>query len=205
MSRPSRGSHAERRPLWRRVGSVRLRALLSLGVVGVLAATGTTFAAWTDSVSVAGTTVTSGTIDLKVQGLDSVTGYTQLNLSNMVPGNSIAAVLAVKNSGTASLKYTVAAAATNADGKGLGTTLVVKVTGDAAVTGSSPSATCAGTALTGTGTTFGTNLVSTGRLLAAGATENLCFQMTLPTGAASSLQGATTNLTLTFTGTSDLS
>jgi predicted ribosomally synthesized peptide with SipW-like signal peptide len=197
--------HRAQVPWWRRFGTVRLRALFALGVVGVLAATGTTFAAWTDSATVTGTTVTAGTIDLKVQNLDTVTGYTTLNLATMVPGNSVAAVLTIKNGGTASLKYTATSASTNADGKGLAAALTLKVTGDAAVTGTSPSATCAGTALTGTGTTLGGSLVTTGRLLAAGASESLCIQIALPTTALSALQGGTTNITLGFNATSDLS
>jgi hypothetical protein len=40
------------------------------------------------------------------------------------------------------------------------------------------------------------------RLLAAGASETLCIQATLPTNASTTLQGATTNVTFTFNGTS---
>ena len=197
-------SDSTRQPLWRRVGSVRLRALLALGVVGVVFATGSTFAAWTDSATVDGTTFSSGTIDLKVQGQDAVTGYTNLNLTTMVPGNSVAGVLTLKNGGTAPLKYTAATTASNADGKNFGTALAVKVTGATTVTGTSPAATCGGTTLAGTGTGLGGSLVTTGRLLAPGASETICVQVTLPGTAASSLQGATTNVGFTFTGTSDL-
>jgi predicted ribosomally synthesized peptide with SipW-like signal peptide len=199
MPRARRSRHAA--PLTR---SGRLRALLALGVV-VLLGTAGTFASWTDNVTVTGSTFTAGTIDLKINNLDTVTGYTALDIAAMVPGNSVAAVLTVKNAGTAPLKYTASTTASNTDGKGLGTTLVVKVTGDASVTGTSPTATCAGTALSGTGTAFGGSLVSTGRLLAAGASETLCVQVTLPASAPTSLQGATTGVGFTFTGTSDLS
>jgi predicted ribosomally synthesized peptide with SipW-like signal peptide len=199
------GRHSERLPVWRRVDSVRVRAFFALGVVGVLAATGGTFANWTDSATISGTTFTAGSIDLKINNSDTVTGYTTLNLSTMVPANTVAGVLVIKNTGTASVKYTAVSTASNADAKGLGAALVVKVTGDASVTGSSPAATCAGTALTGTGTALGGNLVTTGRLLAGGASENLCVQVTLPSNASSALQGATTNVGFTFTATTDLS
>lgn len=183
--------------------STRVRAALSLGVVLSIGASGT-FAYWTDSVSVTGTTFTAGTIDLKVNGSDTVTGYTSLNISTMVPGNSVAAVLTVANTGTAPMKYTAATTATNADTKDLRSALVVKVTGDTATSGSSPATTCAGTALAGSGTTLNSSLISTGRLLAAGTNEKVCVQVTLPAGANTSLQGATTDVVLTFTGTSDL-
>jgi predicted ribosomally synthesized peptide with SipW-like signal peptide len=177
--------------------------LLSTGLLFGIGSAGT-FAHWTDEVTVTGVTFTAGTIDLKVNNQDTVTGYTTLNINNMVPGNSVAGVLTVKNSGTAPLKYTATSSATNGDSKNLRGNLTVKVTGDGNVTGSSPSATCAGSALSGTGSGLNGGLVTTGRLLSSNASENLCIQVTLPTSAASSLQGATTDVTLTFTGTSDL-
>lgn len=181
----------------------RVRGLLSLGLVAALGASGT-LAYWTDSVTVSGTTISTGTIDLKVNGSNTVTGFTTMNLASMVPGNTTAAVLTISNTGTAPLRYSLDASASNADGKGLGAALTVKVTGDAATTGSAPSVTCAGTALAGTGTAFAADLVpaASPRQLAAGASETLCLQATLPSGASSSLQGATTDVTLTATGSS---
>lgn len=183
------------------LGSVRARALLSLGVVLVVGSGGS-FAYWSDSVTVSGTAITAGTIDLKVNSLDTVTGYTTMNIAAMVPGNSVAGVLTIKNAGTAPFTYYGDAAASNADGKGLGAALLVKVTGDALTTGSSPTVTCPGTPLTGTGSSFTSSLVGssgTPRQLAAGASETICIQASLPATAASSLQGATTNVTFTFT------
>ncbi len=193
----ARSTHRRRR-------SGRIRALLSLGMVLGLGATGT-FAYWTDDVTVSGTTFTAGTIDLRVNNSDAVTGYTALNISAMVPGNSTAGILTIKNNGTAPLKYTAAATASNADGKGLGAALVVKVTADSSVTATPPTATCAGAALLGSGTALNASLVPTGRLLAAGASETICIQVTLPVSAVTALQGATTSVGFTFTGTSDLS
>ncbi|KQW43037.1 hypothetical protein ASC77_22345 [Nocardioides sp. Root1257] len=172
--------------------------VLSVGATG-------TFAYWTDSATVSGTTLTAGTIDLKTNGSDNVTGYTTLNLSAMVPGNSTAAVLTIANSGTAPLKYTASGTATNADGKDLRSALVVKVTGDATTSGTTPTVTCPGTAIAGSGTSLNGALLPTGRLVAAGASEKVCVQVTLPAAAATALQGATTSVVLTFTGTSDLS
>ncbi len=195
--------HLSDRPsLLRRIGSVRLRAFFALGVVGVLGATGTTFAAWTDNVSVAGTTFTAGTIDLKVNGADAAATFpTSLALGTMVPGSSVASLLPVRNNGTAQLKYTATSAVTNADGKGLGTALTYTITAGT-VTGSAPSATCSGTAIA-TGSLGGT-VIGSGRLLATGATDTLCVQVTLPGTAPTTLQGATTTVTFTFLGTTDL-
>ncbi|MCW2787223.1 MAG: hypothetical protein JWP74_3740 [Marmoricola sp.] len=172
--------------------------MLSVGVVG-------THAYWTDAVTVVGASFSTGFIDLKVNNVDANVDLTSISLAAMVPGTTTAAVLTVKNAGTAPLKYTAASTATNADGKALAAALVVKVTGDAATTGSAPVKTCAGTALAGTGTTLSGAVVSTGRLLSADASETLCIQVTLPATAPSALQSATTSATLTFSATSDLS
>lgn len=181
-----------------------VRALLGLGLVLGLGTTGT-YAYWTDSVPVTGTTISTGTIDLRVDGADAVAGWATMSLAGMVPGNSTAATLTVTNSGTAPVHYWADASAGNADGKGLGAALVVKVTGDAGTSGAAPATTCAGAALAGTGTSFGVDLVGSAaspRLLAPGASETLCVQATLPTDASSALQGASTDVAFTFEGTS---
>jgi predicted ribosomally synthesized peptide with SipW-like signal peptide len=178
--------------------------VLGLAVVLALATPGT-YAHWTDEVQVGGTTITSGTLDLRVDGQDQVSGYTALNIAPMVPGNSTAAVLTIRNNGTAPLKYTAATSATNADGKSLGAALVLKATGDATSTGTTPATTCSGAALLGTASSLNGPLLSTGRLLAPAASEKICVQVTLPSTAASALQGATTTIGITFTGTSDVS
>jgi predicted ribosomally synthesized peptide with SipW-like signal peptide len=181
-----------------------LRALLSLGVVVGVGATGT-YAYWTDSVQVTGTTISTGTIDLKVNNNDEVTDFATMNVSTMVPGDSTAGVVTVRNSGTAPLHYFVDASPSNADGKGLGAALAVKVTGDAATSGPGRAVTCAGSALAGSGTEFAAALLGSAaspRLLAAGASETVCIQATLPTNAPASLQAATTDITFLFSGTS---
>jgi predicted ribosomally synthesized peptide with SipW-like signal peptide len=186
------------------LASARTRAALSLGVVLAVGATGT-FAYWTDSVAVAGTTFTAGTIDLKVNGSDTPPSYTALSLGNMVPGNTTAGTLVIRNAGTAPMKYSALTTASNTDTKNLRGSLIVKVTGDASTSGTSPAMTCPGAALAGTTTTLNGPLVSAGRLLAPGASETVCVQVTLDPNAPSALQGATTNVTFSFTGTSDLS
>ena len=176
--------------------ALRVRAALALGAI-VCVGVGGTYAYWSDSVPVSGVTITSGTLDLKVNNADSITNYSGLNLTNMVPGNSTAAVLTVQNAGNVPLTYYADGSATGP----LGAALVVKITGDTSVTGSGSSATCAGTALANSGTSFSSNLIGSSanpRTLAAGASESICVQATLPSTASSSLQGTTTNIALTF-------
>lgn len=192
----------------RRVRSGRVRAVLALGVALGVGATGT-LAAWTDDVAISGTTFSSGTLDLRVNDADTVTAYTTLNLANMVPGESVAAVLTVKNQGTAALKWTATKSTANTvSGKDLASSLDVKITSAATVTGSGRALTCGGTAIASTATSMATGstvLVPTGRQLAGGASEPICVQVTLNAGASTTLQGAGVTAAFTFTGTSDLS
>lgn len=186
--------------------SLRLRIVVGLGLVLALVA-GPAWAFWRSQQAVPAQSFTLGTFDLQVNGQDAVTGYAQLNDAAIMPGQSVAGVLTVRNNGNVPLSYYGEAQATG----GLGTAFVVKVTGAASIGGSSAAGTgtCAGTALANTATSFkntmsplvGTN--ANRRVLAAGASETVCIQATLSTDAAvapSSLQGSSTTVTFTFHG-----
>lgn len=204
------GRHVAERPGRPRAGSRRRErtsrrapvwtVLVAAAVLG-MGSTGT-YAYWSDQVTVEGTQITSGTLDLMVDDQDSITATVKLDLVTAVPGNSTAAVFTVRNSGTAPLEYHLDAAATNVDGKGLGAALQVRVT-DGAVTGVAPAQTCGGTEIA-VRTGFAADLVApaAARPLAAGAGEPLCIEATLPLTAHTSLQGATTDVSLTFVGSS---
>lgn len=182
--------------------SVRLRALLSLGLVFGFGSAGT-FAYWTDQAVVSGITIKAGTLDLKVSKnspenyLNNITDYTDLNITNMVPGNSVAAIVKVKNVGDVGFTYTASTSVSNST---LANALDVKVTAGS-VSGSSPSATCSGSALSGTASKLDQALITTSRTLAANAVDALCIQVTMPTTASTTLQGASTTVSYTFTAT----
>jgi len=174
--------------------------VLSVGVTG-------TFAFWTDAASVTGTTFTGGTLDMKLNGTDNPTGYTVLNLTNMVPGNSMAAVITVATIpgvGAAPFKWTASSTATNTDTKNLRGSLVVKIT-TGTVSGTAPTMTCSGTAIAGSGTTLNGPLISTGRLVTPNTPDAICIQVTLDPLAPTTLQGATSDVVFNFSATSDLS
>lgn len=187
--------------------NVRVRALLSLGLVLGLGAVGT-LAAWTDNAT-ATATFTAGSMDLKLRQVspsgtaaDSV-ALTSLGMTTMYPGVSKAALIEVANSGTIPLGYSIAGSATPATG--LGAALTVSTYAGGTATNSStgtPTGTCSGT-LIGTANLplVGTLLAAPGRTLAAGATEQLCVRISLPTTADTAAQGTSTNAVLTFTGT----
>jgi predicted ribosomally synthesized peptide with SipW-like signal peptide len=195
-------------------GTVRLRAFLSLGLALGLGAVGT-FAYWTDDVVISGSTFTAGTLDLQVNNVDAY-ATTTLGMTTMVPGNTSAEVLTVKNNGTAPLKYTMTGGLTGTNAADYNTAaangllLTISVGGTKSGTGNT--STCTGgtvivnaVPLTSTTTTA---IIASRRPAVAmvqNATEALCFQVKLADTAPSSLQGKTATATFTATGTSDVS
>lgn len=201
-------SHAKRAPRRR---SQRLRALLGLGVLLGVGATGT-FAYWTDDVTITGTTFTAGSIDLQVNNGDSY-ATTTLAMAAMVPGNTSAELLTVKNNGTAPLKYTLTGGLTGTHAADYHTAGALKLTilSGATRSGSGNAATCTGGSNV-YGPTALTNVTSAaiigtrrGPLAGSGGNEVLCFQVTFDAAASTTLQGKTATATFTFTGTSDVS
>ncbi len=133
--------------------------------------------------TISGTTLTSGTLDLQVNS-SNAPATTTLGMTGMVPGSSSAEVLTVKNNGNVPLKYTLTGGLTGTHATDYGTAsgleLTIRVGGT--VTGSAV-ATC-----TGATTTYGATALSATALnaivsprgpLAATTTETICFQVTL--------------------------
>lgn len=189
--------------------SVRVRAVMSLGVVAAVGASGT-FALWNDSVTISGTQISSGSIDLVVNGdtSDAVTSTT-LNVGALLPNGTTAGVLRVTNTGLSPLKYYATEAVsgtvfpanvlsvtmTNAQSTRLGT----GGTGDTCNTGTPYASTDVASAFV-PGNFIGS--ASAQRALAPNATEYFCVQATLASDADQGLYSAkTSNVTITFTAT----
>jgi spore coat-associated protein N len=172
----------------RRRGIVALLGAISMLTIG---AGSISLAQFTDT---AGATwnFTAGTIDISV----NPTAFAAIN--PMMPGDVNTQSLTVLNGGTAQLRYAMSTTATNA----LGTAIQLTVKTEDAGGG------CA--AFTGTTVVAATNLNGAAfgssaqgaqagdRNLAAGASEVLCFRVSLPLAASDSLQGATSAAAFTF-------
>lgn len=192
--------------------SVRVRAVLCLGLLAGLTAVGS-YAYWTDDVTISGTTFSAGTLDLQVNSSDAYS-TTTLGMSGtpMVPGNTSAEVLTVKNNGNVPLSYTLVGGLSGSDAAAYSGSAVLRLTVVAGGTrsGSGNGATCVGgtaiygpTALTNVTTT---PIIGTRRgPVSVAGTEALCFQITFDAAAASSFQGKSTAATFVATGTSDIS
>ena len=162
---------------------------------------------------VSGSTFTAGTLDLKVNNSDAY-ATTTLSMTAMVPGNTSAEVLTVKNAGTAPLKYSLSGGLTGTDAALYSTNSALRltVTLGGAKSGTGNASTCtAGTAtlVNAVALTSTTAILIPARGPLAGsptsAAEALCFQVSFDPAAPTGLQSKVASATFTATGTSDLS
>ena len=197
--------------------SARSRAALSLGVVLALGSTGT-FAAWTDSASLSGTSFTSGTLDVKLA--NSTLSYgdsaasTTLSLTNMIPGATSAEVISLKNNNNVPFKWSLTGGLNGNDATTFAGVNAISLTirDNGTKSGTGATSTCTGGSVL-FGPTALTDVTSTSLLTGQGGStgliqnsvKSLCFQFTFDSNAANALQGKSLGAAFTFTGTSDLS
>jgi predicted ribosomally synthesized peptide with SipW-like signal peptide len=196
-----RAPRARRRPRTI-LRSTRLRALLTLGILLGLGSVGT-LAYWTDQAVVTGGSFTSGTLDVKVSGADSFT-WSAFALSDMTPGESVAASVPVQNAG--SIPFTYSATALGSGGLLPALTFKVYVGGTASNSGSLANAdrtgSCSGTQIGSayTLTTTAQAVIPTAdqQSLAVGGSQSVCVVATLPATAGNAYQGTDAATTFTF-------
>jgi hypothetical protein len=177
-----------RRRRTRRRGIVALLGAVSLLTIG---AGSISLAQFTDT-SGATWAFTAGTIDIST----SPTVFTAVN--PMMPGDNSTQSLTVSNAGTGDLRWSLAVAATNTLGSALQLTIKTQDGGGgcAAFTGTSV---LAATTLNGAALGSSAQGAQAGdRNLAAGASEVLCFRVSLPLTTGNALQGITSAATFTF-------
>jgi hypothetical protein len=154
-------------------------AVAAAAVVTLLLSPGlSTQAVWSAGATVPGTPLSTGVLDVRVEGVDSVTGLNALDRLGLVPGDTVSTVVTVANAGTVPLSYSLTSSGTDADGLHLAGALEA---GWAAVNG----------------TTCGAPLPGVPRSLAPGATERICLRVALPAGASPRVAGGATDLAFT--------
>jgi len=168
-------------------------ALLSALAALTLGAGSFSLAQFTDS-DTSTWSFTAGSIDI-----DSETTVGAA-VTGIMPGDSVTDDLVVANAGTQPLRYAMTTVATVPLGAAL--TLEVRAVDlDNVGCGSFDGAVIvpAGTTLNGAAFGSATQGPDAGdRFLAGNTNETLCFRATLPLGASTTLQGATSNVTFTF-------
>lgn len=178
--------HAIERRRKRRRGLVALLAGLALAGLGSSALS---LALFTDS-DASTWSFDTGTID--IESNPTVVAA----VSAMMPGDAATRSLTIQNAGSAQLRYAMTATADNALGDAL--TVEVRAQGtscaafDGAVVLAPATLDAAGFGSAATGAQAGD------RVLAAGASEVLCFRVALPLAASDALQGAASDATFTF-------
>jgi hypothetical protein len=184
----------------------------SLAVVGTAAAVAGlgTYGNFTDSTAPLNTTVETGTLSINLaQPVGAVA--IPVSTAGFVPGDSMSRAVNLVNDGGSALGSVSLTTALTTPANALttdtlnGLQLAVQACSVAWThggTASAPTYTCAGTErslMTGSATPQSTNLVSPASL-ATGGVDHVVFTISLPTSAASNMQGLTAGLSLTFTG-----
>lgn len=183
--------------------SVKLKAVLSLGILIGLGAV-STLAAWTGTAT-ATSSITAATVSLGI-GKDSAnataTSYTiPLSGTQWYPGTSMAALVTVKNTSTVPVAYSVKGTVTETGAGTLGNAMKVVLKTSSSVAGTAPNLTCSGVEerlSKAAQSNFSSTQTSMGTLAAAGI-QTYCVELALPMNAASTLQGNTTKIDLVFT------
>lgn len=182
----------------------RRRRILAAGTLAGLAfvGIGVSSALFTDSEALPGNDLTTGTVRLGV-----TPGSAAFSAGNMAPGDDVYGNVRVENVGSLQARYSVEASADDPDTKALRTQLRIS-----AYSGVAPLSCAAGDVSAGTLEGGPTDLSTTfdlvgdvtagsqagDRVLAAAASENLCFRVSLPLATGNAYQNATSTVTLTF-------
>lgn len=207
-------AHRARR---RVLGSGRVRALLSLGIVAGLGAV-STLAYWTDDATITTGSFSTGSLDVTLN--DALAGRVNnggtvsdvdFKLADMIPGESFARTVKVGNAGSVDFTYTAKAWNTGALAPGLRWTVVAGTTATNSGTlaaGNRTGGCVAGGTTTATNVTLGTSADSATTVIApkriikttAPTFENVCVIAKVDSGASNALQGTSASATITFNG-----
>ncbi len=194
-----RGSPSEPKGFGRGGSGVKILASIAVLALAGAVFTVSSLALFTDSESVTGNAFTTGSVDLTATPATAV-----VTAAGMAPGDQVTAPLDVANSGTLELRYALSSVTTEDT---LAAELVLTVK-DGVTTCDDANWTADGTDLYAgvLGTMVGVPLVGDAaqgsqagdRVLAAGASEVLCVNVSLPLSAGSSAEGQSTSATFTF-------
>jgi len=171
------------------------RQLKTVAALGLLSSAvwASTYATFSDTAE-ATSTFSAGDIDIVVGGdADDAYGFTTLSVANLKPGDTHYALLPVLNDGSLAFTYDLDTAATGdlAPELDLGIAVIAGGTCDS-------TAYAGGSNVIASTTTLGASVTWDDRSLAAGASENLCFRVELPSATGNASQSDTADATFTF-------
>lgn len=200
------------KPKQRGLIALPLGAALAVGFIGTLGGAGT-LAYWNDTATVQGGTATAGSLDVKVdgeQGNPTTYTWTALQMTDMAPGESVAAALPISNAGTTPFTFSASGTATGVAGSG-GASMLPQVTVKVRVGGTASGKattyprkeTCTGGTETFSAVLDGTvkTVVPTGAVMVPGESTSLCVTLELAAAAPNTVQGASITPTFVVTAT----
>jgi predicted ribosomally synthesized peptide with SipW-like signal peptide len=188
-----------------RIG-IRVRALLCLGGLLGIGAVGT-LAAWSDKATATSGTFATGTITLQLDNSKTL-GMPTLAATNLLPGESVAAMVTVQNKGTLPLTYMMAATTPAGSPQVTAHLIVSAYSGGTAANATAAglrTGSCTGTKVAEAPLTAGGSapMVTTPRPVAARTgTDPLCVSVRLAPSAPVGVQNQTlSTVSLVFTAT----
>ena len=173
-----------------RIGRLFLALVLGVGVVSFVITE--SLAVFTDQETNDANTFSTGTI-----AIDDSPDSAFITFSTMAPGDSVIQQLTIQNNGTLEFRYAMTTSATNVDTKNLRDQLDLTVRTKTANPCSSEDG-AAGVLATGAFGNPAQGADDGDRVLAASASEDLCFKVELPLSTPDSFQNASTVATFTF-------
>lgn len=184
----------------------RLRAsLIVLTISAVTMATLVTSAVFTDTVNVGGNAFSTGDVELTTSPGSAIVTFTA---PEMAPGDTVVGGVTVSNAGTLQHRYAIRSTTTE-DTLAAQLDLTIWDEADEADGGTACAANAPGTVLynpADLGSVAGVNVVGNpnqgnqagDRVLAAGASEVLCFKVLLPTATGNAFENLDTTATFAF-------
>ncbi len=153
------------------------------------------------STSIRSSTFSPGTVDISTTLVSAL-----ITFGNMSPSDSTTQSLVVRNIGASELRYAMITSATDPDGEGLRDQLQLTIRTIDISTPATPCDDFDGTLLYGPAGALSAGAIGSiapgaqagDRVLAAGASETLCFRVGLPPATGNAYQNATTTATFTF-------
>ncbi|MEO8469952.1 MAG: hypothetical protein ABI573_09830 [Chloroflexota bacterium] len=137
--------------------------------------------------------VAVGTITLGVTPTSAL-----VSLAAMVPGDGVSATLTVQNTGTGTFRYAMTSSASDLDSKHLAQGLTLVVERRTGCSGSVLETLYSGSVASAAFGNPNPGADTGDRQLGSGASEELCFRVTLPTGSDTAYASASTAWTLTM-------
>lgn len=189
-----------------------VRGVLALGILVGLAPTGT-MASWRVTTVLSPASFVTNNLDLRLRDAATTVGpggsfaLATLAPSDLVPGESVAVAVPVRNDGGAPFTWSASATATGGLASALKFTTYV---GGTATNSTSlldvRSGSCSGTASTTNRTLSGTatTVVATQPALAAGSNVSVCVLLLLPATAATAAAGTSAAITYSFSATQEV-